>query len=154
VWALSAGSRLDADHPNNGVLIPRRNTGLDAYYLWDCLLESPAYAAPPWQAVRQSRLYDFAAIKYSDPDSAGGKALAAFARLYGKDAAPCLDVAWPDSKAWLASQSHNRRMTNGSHMRRLHDKAVRHHIWTDGRAPLDIVDAMVRQRIDGRSRSS
>jgi CelD/BcsL family acetyltransferase involved in cellulose biosynthesis len=122
--------------------------GLDAYYLWDGLLESPAYAAPLWKAVRQRRLYDFAAIKYSDPDSAGGKALAAFARLCGKDAAPCLDVAWPDSKAWLASQSHNRRMTNGRHMRRLHDQGVRHHTWTDGPAPLDIVNTMVRQRID------
>jgi CelD/BcsL family acetyltransferase involved in cellulose biosynthesis len=122
--------------------------GVDAYYLWDCLLESPAYAEPLWHAVRQSRLYDFAAIKFSDPDSAGGKALAAFAQLCGKDAAPCLDVAWPDSKAWLASQSHNRRQTNGRHMRRLHDRGVRHHIWTDGPVPLDIVDTMVRQRID------
>jgi hypothetical protein len=27
VWTSAPGSRLDADYPENGVLIPRRNTG-------------------------------------------------------------------------------------------------------------------------------
>jgi CelD/BcsL family acetyltransferase involved in cellulose biosynthesis len=125
-----------------------RGMGVDAYYLWDCLLEDDAYAEPLWDAVRQSRLYDLAVIRYSDPDSAGGKALAAFAQLCGRDAAPSLDVEWPDSEAWYSLKSAHSRGKNKRAMRHLHEEGVRHHVCTDGTAPLDVVDAMVRQRVD------
>lgn len=125
-----------------------RGMGVDAYYLWDCLLEDTAYAEPLWKAVRQSRLYDFAVIRYSDPESAGGKALAAFAQLCGRDAAPSLDVAWPDSAAWFSLKSSHSRGKNKRALRHLHDMGMRHHVCTNGSPPLEIVDAMVTQRVD------
>ncbi|WP_249152365.1 DUF736 family protein, partial [Bradyrhizobium liaoningense] len=41
-WTLIPGSRLDADHPENGVLIPCRNT---------VKLDDPSFSAPIYASL-------------------------------------------------------------------------------------------------------
>src|SRR5580704_8231017 len=73
-------------HTNHARIL--QTIGTDVYYLSDSLQKSPEQAKALWKTARQSRLYDFAIIEKTDPDSTCGQVLASFAKRVTVDKAP------------------------------------------------------------------
>ena len=89
-----------------------QGAGKEAWFPCDVLSEDPNHVKILWEAVRQSRRYDFAHIRYVDPGSACGQALDSFGRRREIEKTPYLRFTCSDSQAWLASLSKHRQTKN------------------------------------------
>jgi CelD/BcsL family acetyltransferase involved in cellulose biosynthesis len=113
------------------------------------LLTDAAYAAPLWETVRKSGLYDFADIRTIDAGTPCGKALAAFATLRASESVFHLNVKWPNGESWLASRPRNKRSEYKRRLRRLEEKGpIEYHIFTTEAPPQSVAKEMVDYKVE------
>ena len=125
-----------------------QGVGVEAATYCDTLSENPDFTKALWAAVRQSRIYDFAVIRYVGEDSISGQVLATIARRSSFETVTTLPNTWPNSNAWVASQQSNVRRNNNRLMRKLQEKGnVELPVCTSKPVPANIIRALFEHKI-------
>jgi CelD/BcsL family acetyltransferase involved in cellulose biosynthesis len=125
-----------------------QGAGKEAWFPCDVLAEDPNHVKILWGAVRQSRRYDFAHIRYVDPGSACGQALDSFGRRRDIEKTPYLRFTCSDSQAWLGSLSKHRQTKNRRGLCLLREKgAVELQVHTTDALPDGLIDRIVGQKM-------
>ena len=123
--------------------------GHKAFNSWDMLAEQDADAVAAWDGARQSPFYDFANIREVYAGTMGHTTLSSFAHKRDVVGAFGVKASSTHGEDYLLQLSHSRRYEYRSSLRRMGKVApVSFGICRNNPVPLEIVDAMVRHKVD------
>jgi CelD/BcsL family acetyltransferase involved in cellulose biosynthesis len=116
----------------------------------DTLLLDQTYNGPLWDAVRQSKLYDFGLLRDIHPGASCHPALATFAQQKGSVRDYRIRFEWPSSAAWMsdALSASTRSYYHRAERRFSQQGPLRFETCCGNPLPSRVLDAMIRQKVE------